>query len=84
MTTEKQKSVNVTPLQLASLLVLEGQIAQLQVGANQLGGFLKLTESADILIEAAQMIEKKKVAMQRSWETGIKVVSAISPTLVAP
>ncbi len=83
MTTEK-KNINVTPLQLASLLVLEGQMAQLQMGANQLGGFLKLTESADILIEAAQLIEKKKVAMQRSWETGIQVVNAISPTLVAP
>ncbi len=81
---KKQKNIQVTPLQMASLLVLEGQIAQLQVGANQLGGFLKLTKEADILIEAAQLIEKKKVEMQRSWETGIQVVSALSPSLVAP
>lgn len=84
MTKAEPKNLHVTPMQMATLLVLEGQIAFLQVGANQLGGFLKLTEPADILIEAARLIETKKVALQRSWESGIKVVSALSPSLIAP
>ncbi len=84
MTKPLAKNMTVTPHQLATVLVFESHIAQLQVGANQLGGFLKLTSEADTLLEAAQLIAKRRDELQREWASEIKVVSALSPSLISP
>jgi hypothetical protein len=60
-------SIRVTPQQLAVLLILEAQMAQLQVGANQLGGTLNLTEAADILVSARDYIQKNLAKLQKKW-----------------
>lgn len=68
--------MELTPMQLAAVLVIEGQIAQLQVGANQLGGFLGLKREADILINAIQVITKDRDALVASWAKQVKIYGA--------
>ena len=63
--------LKVTPLQLASTLILEGQMAQLQIGANQLGGALRQTREADILIQAQQLIAREFRKLQQEWAGGL-------------
>lgn len=69
--------------QLATMLILDGAISFLQIGANQLGGFLKLTAEADILMGAIEFIGTRKIALQKEWSGGIQVVQAL-PRLVNP
>lgn len=61
------RSLRLTPQQLAITLLFEAHVAHLQIGANQLGGFLKETEAAEVLISAAKHIEKAKVRLQSRW-----------------
>lgn len=61
------KTFKATPMQLAATLLLEGEAQRLQVSANQLGGFLKLTREGDILIQAQQVIIRELQKLQREW-----------------
>lgn len=66
--------LRVTPEQLAILLLLEAQIAQLQIAANQLGGTMKLTEPADLLISARDHLQRGLDKMKKKW-TGELVIA---------
>lgn len=87
-------SIALTTHQLAALLVLEAQAQQLQIGANQLGGFLKLKAEADILVEAIALIQRKTGELRAQWARTVQIVDAASmpaapvingkPTLVKP
>lgn len=70
------RQLMLEPMQLAALLVLDAQVAQLQVGANQLGGFLKLHEEADILVRAAQYIQRRKEKLMDGWGRRVQLVGA--------
>lgn len=75
--------LRVTPEQLATLLVLEQQMAQLQIGANQLGGMLKLTDAADVLISARDYIGKNLDKLRKGWGRELVIAqSADVPRLV--
>lgn len=67
------QQLRVTPQQMATLLLLEGQSAQLQFAANQLGGALGLTAAADVLLSAKEHIDKSKVRMQHEWQNAIVI-----------
>lgn len=69
----KTDTIKVTPMQLACALVLEAQAAQLQIGANQLGGYLKQVREADILIQAQQLIQRELQKLQKEWAGGLVV-----------
>ncbi len=66
-------TIQVTPEQMAVLLVFEGQVAQLQIAANQLGGWLGLKAAADVIVSAREHIEAAKVRMQAEWSRAIVV-----------
>lgn len=66
--------LRLTANQLATMLVLDGAIAHLQTCANQLGGFLKLKDEAEILMGAVEYIGTRKMAMQKQWDGSIVVV----------
>ena len=78
----KPKTMELNSNQLAALLVLDGQSAQLQIGANQLGSFLKLKREADILIAAIELIQKEKEKLISDWAKLIQIVpaSALPPS----
>lgn len=77
-------SLRLTPQQLAIVLVVEAQIASLQYGANQLGGFLKLRE-ADALIAARDVLVSALGEMHRQWSGQVVLASAADvPRMVAP
>lgn len=69
----KNETIKVTPMQLACALVLEAQAAQLQIGANQLGSYLKQVREADILIQAQQLIQRELVKLQQEWAGALVV-----------
>ena len=73
---KNQTKLELQPLQLAAALVMDAQIAQLQVGANQLGGFLKLEREANILLEAAQLIGKKRQELMDEWSRRVHLAPA--------
>jgi hypothetical protein len=77
--------LRLTPLQLVTVMVLEGQAEQLQIAANQLGGWLGLKAEADILVSAREHILRAKTKMQASWLNAVQVVSAADvPRMVQP
>ncbi len=76
MNDKPKNELRLTPHQLAAMLVLDAQVAQLQIGANQLGGFLGLKREADILVNAIQVIQKDKERLVESWAKTIQIVPA--------
>lgn len=83
--TENAHSLRVTPPQLAIMLVFDAQAQALQMGANQLGGFLGEKEAAEVLLSAKQHIEKAGMRMRAQWERSIQVVApADVPRLIQP
>lgn len=70
------KGLSLQPMQLAAMLVLDAAIAYLQIGANQLGGFLKLEREADILVQAMNVIGNQKSALMAEWENKVQIVPA--------
>lgn len=71
-----KKNVSLTAPQLAAFLTLEGQMAQLQIAANQLGAFLKMEKEANILIQAMTFIGNQKNALMAEWERKVQLVPA--------
>lgn len=65
--------LRVTLEQLAIILILEQQMAQLQIGANQLGGTLKLTDAADLLLSAQAHLGKGLEKMKKQWAGGLVI-----------
>ncbi len=59
--------------QIATLLLLEMQLAQLQIGANQLGSFLKDTEAADLLVSAISHIGRGKEKLMKKWSGAVVI-----------
>jgi len=77
--TPPPQTIRLTPHQMATMLVVEAQIQALQMGANQLGGFLKLDEEAKLLISAATHLAKGLEKFKRQWESGIVLASEAPP-----
>ncbi len=73
---QTHKKLTLTAPQLATMLILEAQMNQLQIGANQLGGFLKLTKEADILVNAIQFIGRQKEALMEEWDRKVQLAPA--------
>lgn len=84
MSEKKTERLDLTPMQLAAVLVIESQIAQLQIAANQLGGWLKLTREADILVNAMQIIVKDTEKLKADWAKQVKIFpeAALAPGLI--
>ena len=76
---EVQKTIRLTPHQMATMLVIEAQIQALQMGSNQLGGFLGLKDEADLLMSAANHLAKGLEKFKRGWETGLVIASEAPP-----
>lgn len=68
--------MTLTAHQLATVLVLDGAMAALQTGANQLGSFLKLQDEANILVGAINYIGTRKQDLQAQWERRVQLVGA--------
>jgi hypothetical protein len=73
---EPQKKMELTPMQLATMLVLDNCCVTLQTGANQLGGFLGLKREADILHERLKDLVREKEKLIESWGRKIQLVPA--------
>lgn len=71
-----QQKLELTPMQLASLLVLDSCAAALQTGVNQLGGFLHLTREASILEERLKDLQREKEKLVESWSRRVQLVPA--------
>ena len=69
-----QKKLDLQPLQLAALLVLDGCAMALSTGANQLGGFLGLKREAEILVRCGQMLDSEKQKLLSDWTQLVKLV----------
>lgn len=77
--------LNLSPKQVAAMLVIEGALQLLQTGANQLDGFLRYPEAAAVLGAALKTLNDGYAALHRSWANGIIIAPAgAEKTLVAP
>lgn len=72
---EPQK-LELTPHQLATVLVLDSCCVALQTGMNQLGGFLGLTREASILEERLKDLSREKEKLLQSWSRKVQLVPA--------
>lgn len=77
---QKPQQLELQPMQLAALLVLDGVAVALQTAANQLGGFLKLEREAQIVMKALVHIQQEKEKLVQEWQR--KVVVAPGNTTV--
>ena len=62
--------------QLASMLLIENLLSQMQLAANQLGGFLKYEPAANAVLFARQTLENDYGRMRQSWERSIVLAPA--------
>lgn len=76
----KEKKLELQPLQLATIIILDACSTALQTGANQLGGFLKLEREASILMKALNVLEGEKQKLVQEWQQ--KIVVAPANTLI--
>ncbi len=81
---QKQQQLDLQPMQLATLLVLDGACVALQTGANQLGGFLKLEREANILTSALKLVVTEKEKLIAEWGQKVQVVPAGALPKVGP
>lgn len=70
-----QPTKRVTAAQLATLLVLEGQMANLQTAANQLGAFLGLKREAEICGDAIAVLSRGMEGLKASWDKQVQLAS---------
>lgn len=71
-----KQGLELEPLQLAALLVLDGCCINLKTGIDQLGGFLGLKREADILAERLKDLVREKEKLIEDWKRKVKLVSA--------
>jgi hypothetical protein len=85
---QPKPKLELTPHQLCAILIIESQCAQLQLGANQLGGFLGLKREAEMLLNAIQVLQKDKERLIHDWSKQVQIVPASAiqaiPSLVKP
>lgn len=79
---DKPLTLQVTSQQYAVMLILDAQMAQLQIAANQIGGYIKDEKAAGIVVEAMNLLGAKKQALMMEWQRAIQVVSAIPDKLI--
>lgn len=77
-----KSSIRLTAQQMATMLVLDSAMAFLQIGANQLGGWLELKKEADILVGAIEFIGTRKMALQKEWANAVVIAGANDLRLV--
>lgn len=78
------KELRLTPTQGIALTLLQAQIAQLQIAANQCA-FYGEREAADIVVSAREHLEKAVVRLQHKLSNAVQLATpADVPRLVAP
>lgn len=70
------EKLELQPLQLATILVLDGCCVSLQTGMNQLGAFLGLNREAAILEERLKDLVREKEKLVASWSRKVQLVPA--------
>lgn len=73
---QPKPTLQLEPLQLAAILILDGCSIALKTGADQLGGFLGLKREADILVKALNIIGADKKQLMEEWQRKIVVAPA--------
>lgn len=68
-------NLHLTAENAMALMQMDLAIGTLQLQANQLGGFMKHVEAADVVIGAIEVLVRGREKLVRQWATGIKVVS---------
>ena len=63
--------MRLSPTELAIMLIIEAQAQQLQNAANQLGGFLGLTEAADVLLSAQKHLNDWKMRFMHKLQSQV-------------
>lgn len=74
-TPTQPKKLELTPTQLATVLVIDGCVSNLVTGANQLGGWLGLKSEAEVLARIANLLEGEKQKMIADWTTLVKLAA---------
>jgi len=67
------KQMALTGPQLGICLVFDAQIAALEVGAKQLGGFLNEKAAADVLVSAQKHLFDARERMLGEWQRAIQI-----------
>lgn len=80
----KTQDLRLTPHQLGAMLVFDAQLASLQVGANQLGGFLKLEREATVLVGAIQHIQREKDKLMAEWAKAVQIFPVAAMPALPP
>lgn len=76
------QKLELTPHQLATILVLDSCCVALQTGVNQLGGFLGLSREASILEERLKDLVREKEKLMESWKRKVQLVSSMPAPLI--
>lgn len=65
--------LSVTPQQLTALCLLDAQMAQLQIAANQTGAALQMPEVGDAFLAAQASLGAAKERLVAGWSRTIQV-----------
>lgn len=79
---QKEEQLSLTPMQMGTLLVLDGLSAAMQAAANQLGGFLKLPREADIVIRCGNMLQVEKDKLVGEWKRTVQLATPASLSVI--
>lgn len=68
--------------QLAALLLIDSLLSQMQLAVNQLGGFMKYDEAANMIGHAGSVLNRDYVAMKDRWSRTVQLVGADALPLI--
>ena len=77
-----QAQLQLEPLQLATMLVLDALAKAMETGMNQLGGFLGLKREADIIANALSHLQRDKQRLIEEWQKRIVIAPAAALSVI--
>lgn len=73
---------NLDPRQLATVLLIEGLLQQLQTASNQLGGFLKYDPGANAVNNAIRVLADDYKRLQELWSKAVVIAPASALSVI--
>lgn len=77
-----QQQITLTPEQMATMLLVDGLLSQMQTVVNQLGGFIKYEAAANMVAHAGTVLGRDYMAMKQLWQRTVVVAPAAALSVI--
>lgn len=77
-----QQQIQLTPEQLAAMLLIENLLSTMQVTVNQLGGFVKYIPAANMVANAGAVLGRDYEAMKQQWQRSVVLAPAAALSVI--